>query len=202
MLSSIIEEKNSRIVEVLLSVVSPFELMAGKILGLAGIGLTVTSIWGLVAYGAARQQGFEIEIGTSLIVYFLIYYILGFVLYCALLSGVGSICNTIKESQSLMMPVMLLLVIPLIFWMPLAQDANGVAAKVLSFIPPATPMLMMLRLSSGADIWFVEIVASILLLAVSVIAAIWVSAKVFRTGVLMYGKRPSLREVARWLVAR
>jgi ABC-2 type transport system permease protein len=135
-------------------------------------------------------------------VYFLIYYILGFVLYCALLSGVGSICNTIKESQSLMMPVMLLLVIPLIFWMPLAQDANGVAAKVLSFIPPATPMLMMLRLSSGADIWFVEIVASILLLAVSVIAAIWVSAKVFRTGVLMYGKRPSLREVARWLVAR
>jgi ABC-2 type transport system permease protein len=202
MLSSIIEEKNSRIVEVLLSVVSPFELMAGKILGLAGIGLTVTSIWGLAAYGAAQQQGFEVEIGASLIVYFLIYYILGFVLYCAMLSGVGSICNTIKESQSLMMPAMLLLVIPLIFWMPLAQDPNGVMAKVLSFIPPATPMLMVLRLSSGADIWFVEIVASILLLAVSVVAAIWAAAKIFRTGVLMYGKRPSLREVARWLMTK
>jgi ABC-2 type transport system permease protein len=202
MLSSIIEEKNSRIIEVLLSVVSPFELMAGKILGLAGIGLTVTSIWGLVAYGAARHQGLEVEIGAGLIVYFLIYYILGFILYCAMLSGVGSICNTIKESQSLMMPVMLLLIIPLIFWMPLAQDPNGVMAKVLSFIPPATPMLMVLRLSSGADIWVVEIAGSILLLAVSVVAAIWAAAKIFRTGVLMYGKRPGLREVARWLLAR
>jgi ABC-2 type transport system permease protein len=202
MLSSIIEEKNSRIVEVLLSVVSPFELMAGKILGLAGIGLTVTAVWGLVAYGAARQQGFEIEIGASLIAYFLVYYILGFILFCAMLSGVGSICNTIKESQSLMMPVMLLLVIPLMFWMPLAQDPNGVMAKVLSFLPPASPMVMILRLSSGADIWSVEIVASILLLAASVVGAIWAAAKVFRTGVLMYGKRPGLREVARWLTAR
>lgn len=202
MLSSIIEEKNSRIVEVLLSVVSPFELMAGKILGLAGIGLTVTAIWGLVAYGAARQQGLEVEIGASLIAYFLIYYVLGFVLFCAMLSGIGSICNTVKESQSLMMPVMLLLIIPLMFWMPLAQDPNGVMAKVLSFIPPATPMVMILRLSSGADIWSVEIIASILLLAASVVVAIWVAAKVFRTGVLMYGKRPSLREVARWLLAR
>jgi ABC-2 type transport system permease protein len=202
MLSSIIEEKNSRIIEVLLSVVTPFELMAGKILGLAGLGLTVTSIWGLVAYSAARYEGIEIQVGASMAAYFLIYYVLGFVLYCAMLSGVGSICNTIKESQSLMMPVTLLLVIPLMLWLPLSQNPNGGLAKALSFIPPVTPMLMILRLSSGADVWFIEVIASILLLAVSVVAAVWVAAKIFRTGVLMYGKRPSLREVARWVTAR
>jgi ABC-2 type transport system permease protein len=202
MLSSIIEEKSSRIVEVLLSVLTPFELMAGKILGLAGIGLTVTALWALTAYGAAYHQGLQIEVSTNLIGYFFAYYILGFILFCAMLSGIGSICNTVKETQSLMMPVMLLLIIPLIFWMPLAQDPNGLMATVLSFIPPATPMVMILRLSSGAEIPTVQIVGSLILLAASMLGAIWAAAKIFRTGVLMYGKRPAIREVLCWLAAK
>jgi ABC-2 type transport system permease protein len=202
MLSSIIEEKNSRIIEVLLSVVSPFELMAGKILGLAGLGMTVTVIWGSAAYGAARYEGMEIGIGASLAVCFFVYYVLGFLLYCALVCGAGSICNTMKESQSLMMPVTLLLIIPLMLWPALVQDPNGALARGLSFIPPITPMLMILRLSSGADVSVLETAATILLLAVSVVGAIWVASKIFRTGILMYGKRPGLREVARWLLAR
>ncbi len=202
LLSSIIEEKNSRIIEVLLSAISPYELMAGKILGLAGIGLTVTTLWGLGAYFAASRQGIEITVGPGLVVFFLLYYILGFTLFSALLAGVGSVCNTVKETQSLMMPVMLIFIIPLISWMKLAQDPNGMLAHVLSFIPPATPMVMMLRLSSGSTISVIEILGTVLLLAASVLGAVWAAAKIFRTGVLMYGKRPGLHEIWRCLLAR
>jgi len=199
MLSSIIEEKNSRIIEVLLSAVSPFQLMAGKIFGLAGIGLTVMSLWAVAAYGAAQWQSLNVDVPPGLSLYFIIYYILGFLLFTSILSGIGSICNTIKETQSLMMPIMMVFIIPLIGWYNLVQSPDGTLARVLSFVPPLTPMVMILRLSSGSEVWFVEILASIALLAVSVMVAMWLAAKVFRTGILMYGKRPGMREVLRWL---
>ncbi|MHC4489754.1 MAG: ABC transporter permease [Planctomycetota bacterium] len=170
MLSSIIEEKNSRIIEVLLSAVSPFQLMAGKILGLAGIGLTVMALWSAAAFAAARWQGLNVGVGPELMVYFVIYYILGYLLVSAILTGIGSVCNTIKT-----------------------------LARVLSFIPPVTPMVMILRLSAGSGVWFVEIAASIVVLAVAVILVIWAAAKIFRTGILMYGKKPGLFEILRWL---
>lgn len=199
MLSSIIEEKNSRIIEVLLSAVSPFQLMAGKILGLAGIGLTVMALWSAAAFAAARWQGLNVDVGLELMVYFVIYYILGFLFFSAVLTGIGSVCNTIKETQSLMMPVMLIFIIPMIAWPMLIQNPNGTMARVFSFIPPVTPMVMILRLSAGSDVWFVEIAASILLLAVAVLAVTWAAAKIFRTGILMYGKKPGLFEILRWL---
>ena len=104
MLSSVIEEKNSRVMEVLLSAVSPFQLMAGKIIGLAGIAFTVTGLWGFAAHSAARWQGLDINITGELLLYFVIYYILGFLLFSSITVGIGSLCNTIKETQSLMMP--------------------------------------------------------------------------------------------------
>jgi ABC-2 type transport system permease protein len=199
MVSSIIEEKNSRIIEVLLSAVSPFELMAGKIAGLAAVGLTVMALYGAAGYAAARWKGLQIDIGADLLVYGLIYYILGFVLFSAILAGVGSVCNTIKETQSLMMPVMLVFIIPMIAWPRLAQEPNGELARVLSYVPPATPMVMVLRLSSGTEIWTGEVVLSILMLIAGVLATVWAAAKVFRTGILLYGKRPGPREILRWL---
>ncbi len=202
MISSIIEEKNSRIIEMLLSAVSPFELMAGKILGLAGVGLTVMILWGVAAYGAATWRGINVDIGPDLVAYGLVYYVLGFVLFSAILAGVGSVCNTIKETQSLMMPIMLIFVIPLIAWPQLARDPNGDLARVLSYVPPTTPMLMVLRLASSPDIWWGEIALSILVLVVGVLATIWAAAKVFRTGILLYGKRPGPREILRWLRER
>jgi len=199
MISSIIEEKNSRIIEVLLSAVSPFELMAGKIAGLAGVGLAVMALWGVAAYAAAQWQGIKVDVGTDLLVYGLIYYVLGFVLFSAILAGVGSICNTIKETQSLMMPIMLVFIIPMLAWARLAQEPNGELARVLSYVPPATPMVMVLRLSSGTEVWMGEVILSLLVLVASVLATIWLGAKVFRTGILMYGKRPGAREILRWL---
>jgi ABC-2 type transport system permease protein len=199
MLSSIIEEKNSRVIEVLLSALSPFQLMGGKILGLAGIGLTVTSLWAVAAYIAALWQGLSIDVTIELLLYFVIYYVLGFLLFSSILAGIGSICNTIKETQSLMMPIMMVFILPLLAWFKLVQDPGGTLARVLSFVPPLTPMVMILRLSAGFDIWVGEIFFSIVLLAAAVLATIWAAAKVFRTGILMYGKRPRLREVVRWL---
>jgi len=198
MLSSIIEEKNSRVIEVLLSALSPFQLMGGKILGLAGIGLTVISLWAVAAYIAARWLGLDIDVTAEFVLYFVIYYVLGFLLFSSILAGVGSICNTIKETQSLMMPIMMVFILPLLAWFKLVQDPGGTLARVLSFVPPLTPMVMILRLSAGFDIWVGEILFSIVLLAAAVLATIWAAAKVFRTGVLMYGKRPALSEVVRW----
>jgi len=199
MISSVIEEKTSRVIEVLLSALSPFQLMAGKILGLGGIGLTVVSLWAGAAYLTARWQGLSIDITAELALYFAIYYILGFLLFSSVLAAVGSICNTIKETQSLMMPIMMVFIIPLLSWMKIVQSPDGTLARVFSFLPPLTPMVMILRLSAGSDIWIVEIFASIVLLVAAVLAAMWIAAKVFRTGVLMYGKRPGLWEVCRWL---
>jgi len=199
MLSSIIEEKSSRVIEVLLSALSPLQLMAGKILGLVGIGLTVVCLWGAAAYGTARWQGLNVDVAPAMLPYFTIYYILAFLLFSSFTVGIGSICNTIKETQSLMMPVTLLCIVPILAWQNIIQQPEGTLARVLSFVPPMTPMVMILRLSAGPEIWIVEIVASIVLLAASVLATIWIAAKVFRTGVLMYGKRPGVREVLRWL---
>lgn len=199
MISSVIEEKNSRVIEVLLSALSPFQLMAGKIIGLGGIGLTVVSLWAVAAYITARWQGLNIDVTTEFVLYFVIYYILGFLLITSLLTAVGSICNTIKETQGLMMPIMMVFIIPLLAWFKVVRDPNGLMSRVFSFLPPLTPMVMILRLSSGSDIWKVEIFASIVLLALTVLAAMWAAAKIFRTGILMYGKRLGLREVCRCL---
>jgi ABC-2 type transport system permease protein len=177
-ISSVIEEKSSRVIEVLLSAVSPFELMAGKILGLAGTGMTLVSLWAAAAFLTASSQG----------------------LNSSILAGAGSVCNTIKETQSLMMPMTMIFIIPLLSWFKLVREPNGLMSRIFSFIPPLTPMVMVLRLSSGSEIWIVEIIASIILLVVTVFIAIWAAAKIFRTGILMYGKRLSVREICRCLL--
>ncbi|MHC4535318.1 MAG: ABC transporter permease [Planctomycetota bacterium] len=200
MVSSVIEEKSSRVIEVLLSAVSPFELMAGKILGLAGTGLTLVILWAIGVYLTAYSQNINIDVTAEIIVYFAIYYILGFLLVSSIMVAAGSICNTIKETQSLMMPMTMIFIIPIVSWFKVAHDPNGMLSRVFSFIPPMTPLVMVARLSSGSEIWIVEILATIILLVVSVFIAIWAAAKIFRTGILMYGKRLSVREVCRCLL--
>jgi len=204
MLTSVIEEKNSRVIEVLLSAVSPFELMAGKILGLAGISLTVMSLWSAAAigtayYGAAHWWNITLELPMGILPYFVIYFILGFLLFSSILAGIGSICNTLKEAQSLMMPISFLFILPMLVWFNIAQHPDGSLARILSFLPPLTPIVMTLRLAVSQDISLLEVFASIIMLALFVPLVMWLAAKIFRTGVLMYGKRPGLREVLRWL---
>ncbi|HEY5504927.1 MAG TPA: ABC transporter permease [Sedimentisphaerales bacterium] len=201
MLSSVIEEKNSRIIEMLLSAVSPFELMAGKILGLGAIGLTIVGLWTTVSYGSIVWQGISVDISGKLLFCFVVYYILGFLLFSSLLAAIGSICNTLKETQELMMPIILVMVLPMVAWFKLVQSPDGIFARVLSLVPPVSPLVMPLRISAGSNVSNTEILASVGLLAASVLLMMWLAGKIFRTGILMYGKRPSLREISRWLRA-
>lgn len=199
MLSSVIEEKNSRIIEMLLSAVSPFELMAGKILGLGAIGLTIVGLWSAVSYGSVLWRGISVDITGKLLFFFVVYYILGFLLFSSLLAAIGSVCNTLKETQELMMPIILIMVLPMIAWFKLVQSPDGVFARVLSLVPPISPLVMPLRISAGSNVSNFEILASVALLVVAVFLMMWLAGKIFRTGILMYGKRPSLREIYRWL---
>ena len=144
LISSVIEEKGSRIVEVLLSAVSPFQLMAGKIVGLAGVGLTIVGVWVAVAYVMAAWHDVNIEITAGLMLYLVVYYILGFLLFSSFFAGTGSICNTIKETQGLMMPIMMVVIVPMISWYKLVQAPDGTLARTLSFVPPLTSMVMVL----------------------------------------------------------
>ncbi len=99
------------------------------------------------------------------------------------------------------MPVILILVLPMIAWFKLVQSPDGVFARVLSLVPPVSPLVMPLRISAGSNVGIVEILASVALLAAAVLLTMWLAGKIFRTGILMYGKRPSLREISRWLRA-
>lgn len=199
MLSSVLEEKSSRIMEILLSAVTPGQILAGKILGLAGIGLTVTGTWAVIASIATGIQGLSVHVDWGQMVCFAVYYVLGFVLFSSILAGIGSVCNTLKETQSLLMPVMLSFILPFAAWFKIVQVPNGSFARVFSFIPPWVPMMMILRLSSTSDVPDGDVVVSMLILAVATVGTLVISMKIFRVGVLSYGKRPGLREVVRWL---
>ncbi len=199
MLTSVIEEKNSRVIEVLLSALSPFQLMAGKILGLGAIGLTVVLIWGVVAYGVALSQGWGNLFSTVGLGYFLCYFVLGFLMFSSLFAAIGAACNTLKEAQGLMTPLMILITLPLAAWFYIVQYPDGPLAISLSFIPPTAPMIMITRLAAQPDLSIFQIIMSLVVLALSVPAIMWAAAKIFRTGILMYGKQPSLWELLRWI---
>lgn len=202
MVSSLIEEKNSRIMEVLLSAVSPHEIMFGKIAGLGAVGLTVITFWMGLAYAGATYAKLPIYVAPGLTTWFALYYVLGFLFFGALMAGAGSVCNTAKEAQSLLLPVTYTMIVPLIAWPSLVQSPNGMLARMLSFIAPMTPLVMVARLASGSQIWWVEQVLVTLVLLASVMGAIWAAGKVFRVGVLMYGKRPSLAEIGRMVLQK
>lgn len=210
LLTNTIEEKSNRIMEVLLSSLSPVQLMAGKILGIAATGLIMIGSWIGFFFLAVKVipllLGLDLDFDLGIIatdpvylVSFVVYFILGYLLFSTLFVGIGSLCNSLKEAQNLQIPVTFLLMIPLFAMIPVAQDPNGMLAKVLSYIPPFTPFVMMNR-AAGPPSPF-EYVATTLLLLLSIAASLWATAKVFRIGILMTGKPPRLFEVLKWLRA-
>lgn len=199
LLTALIEERSSRVVEVLLSAVSPLQLMAGKILGLAAIGLTLAAVCTAAVLVAAASQGLLEGMSLSGLAYFLPYYLLGFLLIASLYAAVGAACNTLKEAQTMMLPVMLVFMLPMMAWVPIVRNPNSWPAVALSLFPPTAPMVMMLRLGSGSAVPAIQIAASLALLAASAPLVTLGAAKAFRTGILMYGKPPKLRELLRWM---
>jgi ABC-2 type transport system permease protein len=202
----VMEEKQSRIIEVLLASVNPFDLMLGKVIGIGLVGLTQYLVWvvsGLalsaLSVGAAAVAGFDMpKVSVSLMIFFVVYYLLGYFLYAALYAMIGAIVSNEDDGQQAQWPVSMTFAASLVASTLAMENPNGMAVTILSLIPFFGPSLMFLRIALGAaPAW--QIATSIILLVVTIIAVTWVAAKIYRVGVLMYGKRPTLPELARWL---
>lgn len=210
LLTNTIEEKSNRTIEVLLSSVAPIELMAGKIGGIAATGLAMITAWIIFFFlivkfflpAMGMQAPFDITpllTDPTYLGSFVAYFILGYLLYAALIAGIGSVCNSLKEAQNLMMPVSVFLMLPLFAMIPVVQSPNGGLAKVLSYIPPMTPFIMMNRAAGPPST--MEYIVTTIILIVSIIITFYGAAKVFRIGILMTGKPPKVMEILRWLKA-
>jgi ABC-2 type transport system permease protein len=199
LLTSLIEEKSSRVVEVLLSAISPTQLLAGKILGMVTVGFVLMAVWGGVGFACAQRFHVQELVSGYRMLIALLYFVPGFLLFASLLGAVGSACNDLKDAQSMTFPLSLLNIIPMIFWFYLAEHPDSFYSVLLSYVPPITPLVMVLRVCADPHTPLWQIVSTLALLWVSVIVALWAAAKVFRVGVLMYGKAPSLKELAHWV---
>lgn len=199
LLTTVIEEKSSRVVEVLLSAVSPVQLMAGKIVGMVLVGFLLLGVWGAVGVASAQTYHVAELVTTYRLTVALLYFVPGFLLMSSLLAAIGSACNELKEAQSMVFPLSLITIVPMLFWFFIAENPGSTFSVLLSYIPPITPFVMILRVCADPDTPLWQIISTLALLWVSVVAAIWAAGKVFRVGVLMYGKPPSLRELLRWV---
>lgn len=201
---SVLEEKNSRIFEVLLSAATPKELMAGKILGAAAVGITQIGIWtlasSLLAAGTISMFGENIRLQLSIgnMVFFGAFFVLGFLLYSALGAALGSAVNSEQEAQQMQFFIMLPLIISAIFLTPVIQQPHSALATVLSLIPFCTPLIMFTRIVvETPPAW--QIGLSLVLLVGTIYAMLSICSRIYRVGILMYGKRPTLPEIVKWM---
>lgn len=203
----VMEEKQSRIIEILLSSVRPFDLMLGKLIGIGLMGLTQYLIWsvfGLLISAVAALPALAAnwqkvpKIPAIQMVFFVVYFVLGYFLYATLYAMVGAIVSTEEDGQHVQMPVTMTIVIPVMISSLVIRNPNGTLSTILSMVPFFSPVLMFLRIGLQMPPWW-QIMLSIVLMLATILGAVWVAAKIYRVGVLMYGKRPTLPELARWL---
>lgn len=202
LLQAVIEEKMSRISEVLLGSVTPFELMLGKLLGGTAVALLLGTLYGGGAYAVAHRFGYTDAIPLHLLALTALFVVLAVFLFGSLYLALGSACSELKDAQSLMLPVVLLATMPMFVWTAVLRAPNSPLAVAMSLFPPATPYLMLLRMALQPPPPAWQVVLSIVLTALFVLACVWAAAKIFRVGLLMQGKAPSFAELARWIVAR
>jgi ABC-2 type transport system permease protein len=224
-LRGVMEEKTTRVAEVVVSSVSTDTLLAGKVLGvglvaitqvLSWVALTIAMMFYLVPIlfggkmaeqattGAAAARGLPTDMitsalpsaGTALVI--LGFFVLGFIFYSSLFAAVGAMVSSQEDVQQASMPVMLMLISSVVFMSPILTNPGSSVSRTMSLIPFSAPILMPLRMSLIPVPWW-ELAASLGGVALAAVAAIWVSARIYRVGLLMYGKRPSLAELARWV---
>lgn len=236
----VMEEKSSRIVEVIISSVKPFQLLFGKIVGIGLVGLTQIAIWiilgiaittgltafigsgsaetaaqaqnimsgqamGQIATATPEAQNKVIEIlgmignlNIPLIIFALFFYFIGgFILYASLMGAIGSAVDSDEDAQQMMLPVTMPLIFSIIILFAVAKNPEGPLAFWASMIPLTSPVTMMVRIPFGVPVW--EIVLSMALLITTILGTIWVAGKIYRTGILMYGKKVTLKEIVKWL---
>lgn len=194
---SMIEEKSSRLIEMLVSSTTPDELLTGKIIGLSLIGLTQIMIW--VIIGISLIAGAVVPLTAFHNVFpMLMYFVLGFLFYASLFVGIGSTVNTEQEAQQITTYLSLILMLPVVIAMPAIQNPEFLATRIFSYIPLTTPTVMLLRLNIE-NVSVLEIIITLSILVLSILIVTRLSAKIFRIGILSYGNTPSLKEIIRWI---
>jgi len=199
LLRAVLEERSSRVIEVLLSTVSYNELMGGKILGLGLLGLTQSAIYLIAGFFAGAYYDLSILTPAVGLLYF-VYFILGYLLYAGIYIGVGALFDSEQEAQQAIQIITFVAVIPMILWTLVIENPNSDLVNILSYIPLVTPFFMMIKIAVG-ETSNLQVITTILIMMVSVYGSIRLAAKVFRTGILLYGKRITLPEIIRWIRA-
>ena len=210
---SVLEEKQTRIIEVLVSSMRPFQLLLGKVVGVGGVGLVQMGVWGvaaaaLIRYKAAlfmalkvpAEQAAAIQlpaIAGGLVGLVLAYFLLGYLLYSAMFAVVGAIVSSDAEAQQAQLPVVMVLIPGILVFPAVLNDPAGSLSTVMGLVPFWSPIIMPIR-AAAADVPAGEVAASLAVLAVTVVAVVWVAARIYRVGILMYGKRPGVGELVRW----
>lgn len=199
LLTTTIEEKSSRVMEVLLSAVSPMQLMVGKIVGQMAVGLLILTLYSGVGIASLLIFSLDHLLNPVNIVYLLIFFLIAFFLIASFMAAVGSAVTEMREAQTLMTPVMAAMVLPWLLVMPISRAPNAVWVTALSFVPGLNPFVMMIRLAGSEPVPAWQIPATIAVGVLSALLAAWAAAKVFRVGILMYGKPPNFRTLWRWI---
>jgi ABC-2 type transport system permease protein len=194
---SVMEEKATRVVELLVSSCSSTQLMAGKVLGLSGLGFTQMAVWAVIGAALTLILGLP-PISVGAIILLVLYFVLGYLLYAAIFIAVGSPVSTEQEAQHVTSLLVLVLVIPLVLTIPAIQDPDAVWIMILTYIPLLTPTMMAMRVSLEPPA-VLEIVLTTLLMVVSIIIAMAAAGRIFRVAILSTGKRPGLREILSWI---
>jgi ABC-2 type transport system permease protein len=211
---SVIEEKNSRVIESVVSAVKPFHLMAGKIFGVGALGLTQYSLWALAMgllslYGvklagvftskAANASAFTMPaIAPETLVFFVVFFVLGYFLFAAMYAGLGAVVNSEEEAQQLVFPMVILVVLPMLCTTFIVNNPNSQLSLILSLIPFFAPITMFARIVVQTPPFW-QIAVCLALTIATILGMIWIVGRIYRVGVLMYGKRPSVPEIIKWI---
>jgi len=200
LLTTTVEEKSNRVMEVLLSAASPMQIMVGKILGQMFVGLVVLVVYSGLAVAGIVIALKELQLISAMdIVYLVVFFVIAYFLVASMMAAIGSAVNDMREAQTLMTPVMVVFMLPWLLWFVIQRAPNSLLATILSFVPGPNPFVMVIRLSGSEPVPTWQIPVGIGVGVLSVVVAAWASAKIFRIGILMYGKPPNLATLIRWV---
>ena len=202
LLNQVLEEKMQKISEVLVSSVSPFQLLMGKLVGTVLVAVTLSFVYLAAIFYVTHRFGVADWIAPSVYLWFFLFLTLALFMYGAIFSAIGAACNEIKDAQSLMMPAMLLVVLPFFTFSLVLESPNSAFSTAISLFPPATPLLMFMRilLEPGPPVW--QLALGVTLSLLFAVACVFAAGKVFRIGILAQGQTPSFLKLMRWIVSR
>ena len=200
MLESVLEEKTLRISEVLLGSANTKQLMYGKLLGNLAGSFTVFSLYAAGGLIAASSRGYLDSVPLHVIPWFVVYLILAVMLFSSVFMAIGASVSQLREAQGLLLPVWMVMVFPLMIWFMVIREPNGMLGTVLSFFPPSTPLMMTLRIATGAAIPAWQIVLSIAVLIAGTMIGVTAAGRIYRVAILYRGKTPGIAEMLKWVV--